>query len=197
MRPRMHPCRDPYISKCNSSQSLDHHFSYNKHVLSYASPNSTPPLPPAPPPLLRLHLNLLLITLLKPPHLTTILVILPTPILHQPTDILDKPVHTAIIHPHAQHDDRAPEHEADHHVDPEHDGAIHHVEDLERHKEDGEQREDGGNIGLCYEPREERGQVGLERACYAEGGGEEGEEWVGERGGEEAGEEGCVVWRRY
>jgi hypothetical protein len=137
-----------------------------------------------------------MIPLSKPLHLPTILIILPTPILHQPTHILDKPVHTAIIHPHPQHDNRAPEHEADDHVDPEHDSAIHHVEDLERHEEDGQKREDGGDIGLRDEPCEERGQVCLERACYAEGGGEEGEERVCEGGGKEAGEEGCVVWRR-
>jgi hypothetical protein len=140
--------------------------------------------------------NLLLITLLKPPHLTTILVILPAPILHQSTNIIDKSVHAPIIYPHAQHDNRAPEHEADHHIHPEHDGAVHHVEDLERDEEDGQQREDGGDIGLRYEAREERGEVCLERAGDAEGGGEECEEGVCEGGGEEAGEERRVVWWR-
>lgn len=34
----------------------------------------------------------------------------------------------------------------------------------------------------------------LESAGYAEAGGEEGEEWVGDGHGEEPWEEGCVVW---
>jgi hypothetical protein len=115
--------------------------------------------------------------------------------LHQAADILDEAFHASLPHPHAQDDNRAPEDEPDGHVDPKHDGAVHHVEDLERDEEYGEEREDGGDIGLGDEACEEWGEVGMKGAGHAESGCEEGEDGVCEGRREEARKQGRVVWQ--
>ena len=141
---------------------------HNTHLLTNAStyaafilPLPTSPSPPPPPPLLLIRLtpNLTLLLLLKHLDLATIPLILSHPILHKPTNILDEAFGAAIPHPQADDQDAAPKDKADSEVDPEDDGAVHHVEDLERDEEDEEQRDDGGDIGLCDELVEQRREV--------------------------------------
>lgn len=113
-------------------------------------------------------------------HLPTIPLILSRPVLDQPAHVVRKPVDAPIPHPQPEQYNRAPEYEPERHLDPEHDGAVSHVQDLERDEEDGEKREDARDIGLCDGARQERGEVRLERARYAERGGEDGEEGRGD-----------------
>jgi hypothetical protein len=151
-------------------------------------------LPPSPPPLLGLHLDLTLLRLPKALNLTTVLLILPHPMLRQPSDILNEALWPAIPYPQAQHQYRTPKCQPYYHIHPEHDCAVHHVQNFERDEEYGKQREDAGDVGLCYEACDEWVEMCLEGSCDAEAGGEEGEEWVGERHGEETGEEGRIVY---
>jgi len=120
-----------------------------------STPSSPPPLPLLL--LLRtsLHPNLILLLLLKPLNLLTINLILTQPVLAQALHILDKALGPSVVHPEAHDEYPAPEDQSQRQVHPEDDGPVHHVQYLERDEEYGQQREDGGDIGLGDEFVEE------------------------------------------
>ena len=137
--------------------------------LSLQNAISSPPLPLLLLP--RLKPNLILFLLLKHLNLPTIPLVLAHPILDQSTHIIHKPFWPAIPHPQAHDQDTAPEGEAERQVDPEDDGAVHHVKDLERDEEDEEEGDDGCDIGLRDEFVEKGREVRGEGAGEAEEGG--------------------------
>lgn len=155
------------------------------HVVS-----STPSIPP----LLGLHPDLRLLRALPRPRLPLEPPILARPILDQPLRILDRAVDAPAVNPEAHAHDEAPLCELPDETDPEHDGAIEHAEDLEGEPEDGDEGEDGGDVGLGDDLGDERGEVGGGGAVDAEEGGYEVDEGVGEGGGEEVVEQREVVW---
>jgi hypothetical protein len=158
-----------------------------------APSNTIDILPPSPSPSIRLYTNLLLLLPLKPLHFATVLLVLAHPVLSKPAYILHKPINAAIPHPQAENHNGTPENEAQSHVYPEHYGAVHHVENLEREEEYDEEEEDSGDIGLCDKAREERREVCLDSPREAKYCGEESEDGTVEGGRKESWEEGHIV----
>lgn len=149
----------------------------NIHVLPTTAPTTTPPTtPPSPPPALRrLHKRLLparrlrLLLLIRPRHLHLLLIALVLALPHVapvpgPNDaILRRLLPPAAPHVQADHDDGAPEDEAQGERDPEHDGAVEDVEDLERDEQHDDEQRDRGQVGVFGDVVDEREEVGFGR----------------------------------
>lgn len=88
----------------------------------------------------------------------------------QVLDILDEAIGPPVPNPQRQRRQGTPQDEPEHQLDPEHDGTIGHVEDLEADEEHHEEREEGSDIGLGSDANQERGEVCLHDFEDAEGG---------------------------
>jgi len=141
------------------------------------------------------HPDLILLLLLESLDLLTVHLILSQPVLDQALHIFHKALRPPVVYPEAHDENPAPENQTQSQVYPEDDGSVHHVQDLERDEEYGEQGEDGGDIGLCDEFVEERREVRGQGARDAEEGCEELEEGACKGGWEEARDKRCVVWQ--
>lgn len=160
-------------------------------------PPLAPSIPPtSSPPLLRLHPNLRLLRALPRLRLPAKPLILAHPKPRQLLRILHRAIHPAVPDPQRHADEQGVFCERPDEPDPRHDAAVEHAADLERDPEDGEEAEDGGDVGLRDDLGDERGKVCLEGFGEAVDGGDGADDGVYEGRGEERVQEGEVVCLR-